>query len=451
MRFSELDGARVGVWGLGRETRSLIDQLRRRVPGATISAVVDDAPISPEDAASFGAETTIASGAGIADALLGCGVVVRSPGVSIYGPAAQALRQAGVPLTTATSLWLAEDPTRNAVAVTGTKGKSTTSLLIAHLARSAGLAVELAGNVGRPALDLLDEPPADLYVVELSSYQIADLASAARVVVVTNLYSEHLPWHGSFEAYRDDKLRLLTLPGVERIVANARDRGLDAALAAAEAPILAFGAPGGYDLTGAGIVDGDRVALARSEFPLPGDHNALNVCAALEALRALGIPEPPLPQALDGFVALPHRLEVIGDHHGLLWVNDSISTTPESTVAGLDSFARSPSITLIAGGLDRGQDFGELGQVLARRQARLVTLRDTGPKIAEAALAAGLAADHVAAATTLEQAVEIARRDSPLGATVLLSPAGASQPHFKDFEARGEAFRQLVATDRQDA
>lgn len=444
MRFSELDGARIGVWGIGRETRSLIHQLGQRLPGARIAAVVDDAPIPAEVAAGFGEGVTFASGDGIAEALLACDVVIRSPGVSIYGPAARAVRDAGIPMTTATSLWLAEDPGRNVVGITGTKGKSTTSLLTAHLARAAGLRVELAGNVGRPALDLLDEPPADLYVVELSSYQIADLTQGPRVAVATNLYSEHLPWHGDFATYRADKLRLLALPGVERVVANGRDRGLDAALEAATAPVARFGQPGGYDLTAAGIVDEGRLVLARADFPLPGDHNALNVCAALETLRALGIAEPSLPGALHGFKPLPHRLEVIGERDALRWVNDSISTTPESTVAGLRSFEGAPAITLIAGGLDRGQDFRVLGEELARRDARLVTLRDTGSKIAEAALGAGLPADRILTAESIEEAVDLAREASPAGATILLSPAGASQPHFRDFEARGEAFRRHV-------
>ncbi|MDO9357142.1 MAG: UDP-N-acetylmuramoyl-L-alanine--D-glutamate ligase [Solirubrobacteraceae bacterium] len=445
MNFSALDGRRIGVWGLGRETLSLIDQLRRRLPAARVTVIVDDQPVDLARARDLaGPDVTVASGDDLAAALLTCDVVVRSPGVSIYGPAATAVREAGIPLTTATALWMAEDRARPAIAITGTKGKSTTSLLTAHLARASGLGVELAGNVGRPALDLLDEAPADLYVIELSSYQTADLAQGARVVVLTNLYSEHLPWHGSFEAYFHDKLRLATLPGVETVVASGRDRGLDDALSATTAAVNRFGVPGGYDLTERGIVDGDRLVLARADLPLPGDHNALNVCAALEALRAFGIAEPPLPEALRGFRPLPHRLEVIGESGGLTWVNDSISTTPESTVAGLDSFSGAASLTLIAGGLDRGQDFAGLGRVLAQRAIRLITLRDTGPKLAAAASEAGLPADLIASAATVEEAVAVARRESTSGATVLLSPAGASQPHFKDFEARGEAFREAV-------
>jgi UDP-N-acetylmuramoylalanine--D-glutamate ligase len=449
MRFSELDGKQIGIWGLGRETRSLIDQLGRRLPGASVAVVADDAGAA-DVVDVLGTGVRVVSGDDIAPALLQCDVVIRSPGVSIYGPAAFAIRAAGVPMTTATSLWMSEHPARPVIGVTGTKGKSTTSLLVAHLARAAGLTVELAGNVGRPALDLLDEPTPDLYVLELSSYQLADLADGPRVAVFTNLYSEHLPWHGTYAAYCRDKLRMAALPGVQRVVASALDAeladGLDLALAATldPAPISWFGRTPGYEVTAAGIERDGRSYLLRDAFPLPGDHNALNVCAALAALEAFGIDEPALPAGIAGFRGLPHRLEVLGDHGGLIWVNDSISTTPESTLAGLSSFSTTENITLLAGGLDRGQDFTALGAELARRKARLITLRDTGPQIAEAARAAGLAGHLIADAGTLERAVELARDATPEGGVVLLSPAGASQPHYVDFERRGDELRALV-------
>src|SRR5208282_2576713 len=160
VRFSELDGANIGVWGAGLEIGSFAAQLARRLPGARIAVAAFDAPPAGD----------------VLAALAACDVVVRSPGVSSHRPELRALRQSGVPVTTATALWLSERGGRGVIGVTGTKGKSTTAALAYHLAREAGCDVELAGNIGVPALDLLDREP-QLAVLELSSYQIADLGA----------------------------------------------------------------------------------------------------------------------------------------------------------------------------------------------------------------------------------------------------------------------------------
>ena len=203
LRFSELDGANIGVWGAGREISSLAAQLARHLPRARIAVVALDSDPGGDVCGTLGApDAHLATGAEIVGALAGCELVVRSPGVSIYRPELCALRAAGIPVTTATALWLAEREGRGVIAVTGTKGKSTTAALLAHLARASGQAVALAGNIGVPALDLLDRPPTETAVVELSSYQIADLEIGPEVAVITNLFREHTDWHGSEEAYR---------------------------------------------------------------------------------------------------------------------------------------------------------------------------------------------------------------------------------------------------------
>lgn len=501
MRFSELDGAAVGVWGAGREIASFARQLERRLPAARIAAIAADArPDGSVDdgvralAAATGAQ--IVSGPAAVEALAACDAVVRSPGVSIHRPELFALRAGGTPVTTATSLWLAERGGAGVIGVTGTKGKSTTAALIAHLARAAGVATDLAGNIGVPALDLLDAPPSELAVIELSSYQIADLATGAEVAVVTNLYREHVDWHGSEEAYQADKLRLLTLPGVRVAVVGAVD-GEGAAAgggalggdAAAEAARIAgdaraatvargagvalapFGGPGGWHVTAAGIARGVGAGAASAEqpaggavvptdaLPLRGAHNARNLCTALTALEAAGIALPPLPQALDGFRALPHRLEPVDERDGLLFVDDSISTTPESAVAALDSYA-DRAVVLLAGGQDRSQDYAPLGRALAARGAAVVGLPSTGERVVAAARAAGVPPARALVAGGMEEAVALARelaaqlsaRPSDradaaapdAAAVVLLSPAAPSYDFYRDFIARGERFRAAV-------
>jgi UDP-N-acetylmuramoylalanine--D-glutamate ligase len=451
MRFSELDGARIGVWGAGREVGSFADQLARRLPSARIVVAAFDTPPADDVRDTLRAPAArIVSGEDAVAALAGCEVVVRSPGVSVYRPELRALREAGVRVTTATALWLAERGGQGVIGVTGTKGKSTTAALAFHLARAAGRTAELAGNIGAPALDLLDRPPAQVTVVELSSFQIADLETGPEVALVTNLFREHSDWHGSEEAYRTDKLRLLGLPGVRVAVLNARDEQLALAVADIARPgveMIRYGVPGGWDVLAEGIAHGGELIAPSAELPLPGEHNALNLCGALTALAALGVAPPPLPESLLGFRPLPHRLETVAEREGVLWVNDSISTTPESTLAALRSFP-GREVVLIGGGQDRGQDYAQLGEVLAETGASVIGVPSTGARLIAAARVAGVPATRAIEAADMREAVTRAHALGRAGSVVLLSPAAPSYDHYRDFEERGERFRALAESHR---
>jgi UDP-N-acetylmuramoyl-L-alanine---L-glutamate ligase len=470
MRFSELDGAHVGVYGAGREIASFAAQLARRLPSARITVAAFDAPpardvretLRAPDARVVVAGAGGAGNAGVAGgdmagagdgsgdpelvaALSACDVVVRSPGVSVYRPELRAVREAGAPVTTATSLWLAEHGGEGVVGVTGTKGKSTTAALVAHLARAAGRTARLAGNIGVPALDLLDEEPADVTVVELSSYHTADLATGPEVALVTSLFREHTDWHGSEAAYRADKLRLLGLPGVRVAVVNWRDERLREELASMQLPaVVRYGVPEGWDALADGVALRGEPRASGSELPLRGEHNALNLCGALAALGTLEI-EPALPSSLEGFQPLAHRLQPVAECDGALWVDDSISTTPESTLAALASFP-GRELILIGGGQDRGQDYAQLGRVLAELGATVIGVPTTGPRLLAAARDAGTPTERALVAADLREAVALARDVAAArrGAVVLLSPAAPSYDNYSDFEQRGEHFRELV-------
>lgn len=427
MRFSALDGLKIGVWGAGLETRSFARHVAERLPRASIPVVVleEDAD-APE--LTDGAQTVDAAGA--AAALAGCDLVVRSPGVSIYRPELRGLRTA-----TPTGLWMAEREGRNVIGVTATKGKSTTSKLIAHLVAAAGVDVRLGGNIGAPALDLLDDDA--LAVIELSSYQVADLEAGPGVAMVSNVYTEHIPWHGTVEAYRSDKLRLLTLPGVKRCVLNATAPLVMAAPRATE-DVLTFGAVPGWHVDEDGsVVRGEQVI---TRLPLIGRHNALNVCGALTALEALEIALSDPESALADFVGLDHRLQIIHEADGVTWVDDSISTEPEAAKFAIESFPDA-SIVLIGGGFEREQDYTALGAALAERGAHVIGLPDTGTRLVEAVLAAGGDARMVA---DLPAAVAAARVAARPGSVVLLSPAAPSFNTHENFGARGDHFRDLA-------
>ena len=443
MRFSELEGASVGVWGAGREIGSFARQLARRLPTAQIVAVAFDSPPSPTEREALGpSDPRIVSAPESLEAMSGCTVVVRSPGVSTYRPELLALRAAGVPVTTATSLWLAEHGAAGVIGITGTKGKSTTAALAFHIARAAGVRVRLAGNIGVPALDLLDEQePGELVVLELSSYQIADLQTGPEVALITNLFREHTDWHGSEEAYIADKLRLLELPGVRAAVLNARDERLAALSPPLE--LHRYGQCEGWHVEQGGLALGGRRMLESEELPLRGEHNALNLCGALSALEAIPIELPTLAPALADFTALPHRLQPILERGGVSWIDDSISTTPESSIAALASFA-GPNVVLIAGGQDRGQDYTSLARALAASGAAVIGVPTTGARLIADALAAGVAPSRARQVADLAAAVALAAEMAEPGNVVLLSPAAPSYDNYRDFEARGARFRELV-------
>lgn len=406
MRFSELDGRQIALWGVGRETNAFRAQLEQRLPGATITATIDDS--IPESEARA--------------VLAAADVLVRSPGVSIYKPLIREAIEGGTTVTTATALWLAERGGEHVIGVTGTKGKSTTATVIAYLLGQV-MPVELAGNIGRPVIELLD---LDLdagvggnliwVVCELSSYQIADLTVGPEVAVLTNLSREHTDWHGSEERYRADKLRLFELPGVR-------------------AAVRPFGDRGGWELV-----------VAPEQIPLRGRHNAENVAAAIAAIEAAGLPLPQLPQALAGLAALPHRLQTVhADASGIEWIDDSISTTPESTIAALEAFADRP-LVLIAGGSDREQDYARLAEALAARVAAttLILLPDTGAAVAAAAASHGFAEDRMSTAGDMREATQLARTLAADGGVVLLSPAAPSFSQYANFEERGDDFAALA-------
>ncbi len=404
MKFSELDGRRIALWGLGRETRALRSQLERHLPQTPIMAVIDD-------------DTPVAR---VREVLAQADVLVRSPGVSIYKPL---IREAPIPVTTPTGLWMAQRGGHHVIGVTGTKGKSTTATVIAHLLRAAGTPVELAGNIGRPVIELLDTPLDTWVVCELSSYQIADLEVGPEVAVMTNLYREHTDWHGSEAQYRADKLRIFDLPGVRTAVRPLGDRG-------------------GWrvDVDG-GIRQGTELIVPPAALPLRGRHNAQNVATALNALTLAGLPVPPLPGSLRDLQALPHRLQTVHTSAGgIEWVDDSISTTPESTIAALEAFAGRP-VVLLAGGSDRTQRYEQLGEVLARRpDTELIVLPQTGEAIAQAAARHGLAAGRISTAAAMRQATRLAAELATHDAVILLSPAAPSYNAYRNFEQRGEDF-----------
>jgi UDP-N-acetylmuramoyl-L-alanine---L-glutamate ligase len=448
------EGGRIALWGWGREGRAAHRALRARLPALPLTLLCDGDEAAQARAAG---DRLLAVETGVtAESLARFTVVVKSPGISPYRPEAQAAAARGTRFVGGTALWFAEHAgaggiVPGSVCITGTKGKSTTTALLAHLLRAGRHCTALAGNIGLPLLELLDPQPApDYWAIELSSYQTGDVAdSGARpqVAVVTNLFPEHLDWHGSEARYLADKLRLVTDARPEVAVLNAADPRL-AALELPDSRVHWYGREDGWHLRGDRLHRGDEPVLDTAGLPLPGRHNRGNLCAVLAAIDALGMDAAELAPHAAGFVPLPHRLQSLGMRDGIEYVDDSISTTPHASLAALECFRGQP-LALLAGGHDRGLDWQDFADaVAARPPAAIVTMGASGPRIH--ALLAPLAGDAgfaLHATADLPEAVAAARAALPDGGVVLLSPGAPSFGAYRDYTERGRHFAALAGFD----
>ena len=281
-------------------------------------------------------------------------------------------------------------------------------------------------------------------MLELSSYQIADLQASPTIALVTNLYVDHTPWHGSVERYHADKLRLIANPATIAVL-NANSEKL-VAKAGARANALWYGRDDGYH------VRDDRLMwksqeIDTSTFPLRGAHNLENLAAACTICDLVGVTSVRERVNLSGFAQLRHRLEEFRGREGRLCVNDSISTVPEATLVALGAYS-DRKIALFLGGTDRGQDHGALVDHLARAAniACVILLPDTGARIAQEMKSRAFAFPVIGAAS-LADGVAIAFANAAQDAVLLLSPAAPSFGHFRDFEERGDRFIALCGGD----
>jgi UDP-N-acetylmuramoylalanine--D-glutamate ligase len=453
MRFADLSGRRIVVFGAGSEGLSAVRALATR--GLARGAVlVEDDDVTRERAAARVAcgpgtvpDVPVLGGAAGRAAIADAEVVVLSPGVPWRRDDVRVLL-GDAALTNPMDLALSElaDSERDVVAVTGSKGKSTTTALARHLLHLAGHDVEEGGNIGRPVLDLLDGVAAVL-VIEASSYQASLVTTAPRYGALTALFPEHLDWHGDVETYVADKLRLFEGPALRRVAVNATD---DRAVARTRSlPCTPYGTADAVHHRDGRLFHGAR-RLTSVVPQLVGDHNLLNAAGALTAAAFVDPGVLDRPELLDEWLAtfhpLPHRLETVARAGGVEYVDDSIATSPDATIAALDAFADRP-VTLLAGGHDRSLPFDGLAAALVRRDAPtlVLTMPTSGGRLADLLDAAPRAAHvEVERCESLADAVARAVERTPDGGVVLLSPAAASYDRFTSYVHRGAEFRRLV-------
>ncbi|MFT4256629.1 MAG: UDP-N-acetylmuramoyl-L-alanine--D-glutamate ligase [Pseudoxanthomonas sp.] len=454
MKFSQLEPLNVALWGWGREGHAAYRAIRARAASTPLTLFCASDEV--DDANALGdANLHVETDAGAAR-LSAFDVVVKSPGISPYKPEAMIAAANGTRFIGGTALWFAERAdaggfVANAACVTGTKGKSTTTALLAHLLRAGGHRTALAGNIGLPLLEVLDpQPPPEYWAIELSSYQTRDVArSGARpqVALVLNIFPEHLDWHGSHARYVEDKLALVTEGKPRVAVLNAADPFLSA-LQLPDSEVRWFNREDGWHLRGDDLYRGDAFVMDTLAVPLPGRHNRGNLCAALAAIDALGVEALPLARAALAFKPLPHRLQTLGERDGCAFVNDSISTTPHATLAALDCFRDWP-VAVLVGGHDRGLPWQDFADEVGRHPPRaIVTMGANGPRIHE--LLAPLARRglfKLAAAHDLAEAVMQAKPLLAGEGVILLSPGAPSFGAYKDYVARGRHFAELGGFD----
>jgi UDP-N-acetylmuramoylalanine--D-glutamate ligase len=364
----------------------------------------------------------------LATSIYGFDGVVVSPGVPLNThPIAERARQAKIPVIGDIELFAQARstlPPHKVVGITGTNGKSTTTALIHHIVKSAGIPALLGGNIGLPILAQEPLPEGGVYVLELSSYQI-DLTRSldCDVSVLLNVTPDHLDRYDGIEDYAASKARLFAMQSPEHVAVVATDDDYTRAIAG--------------QLTGERILVSYEDVKDQSNWPsLQGPHNAQNVAAAAAAAQALGIADEAIADALTTYPGLPHRMERVAEKRGVLFVNDSKATNPTSTAPALAAY---PAVHWILGGLPKSNDLDACEPYLDHVRSAY-TIGEAGPMFAQ------LLSDKVPVSEcgVLDKAVGAAAKAALPGEVVLLSPACASFDQFKDYEARGEAFRAAV-------
>jgi len=369
------------VYGLARSGRSAAERLD--------DPVLVDRSLGNEDDLSL---------------LDGVEVVVKSPGVPGEAPLVAAARERGIPVWSEIELGYRLLPDAKFVGVTGTNGKTTTAELLGTIFRAAGRDVAVAGNVGTP---LTSVHSADWVVCELSSFQLEDVHEmSCDVAVLLNLEPDHIDRHGSFEAYRDAKLRIF-----ERSRAQVVPRGL--------------GLPG---------IEFSADDELPAEPLIRGAHNRENAAAATAAARAAGIADEHIAAGLLTFPGVPHRLELMGERDGVRYVNDSKATNVPAALRAIAAYADAP-VHLILGGSPKGEDFAPLAAAIGANVKSVHLIGEEAERLGE--VIDGYRDGD------LETAVAHAARLAQPGDVVLLSPACASYDQFANFEERGDAFRRL--------
>ena len=441
--MKQLQPEAVLVVGLGTTGLSCVRYLHERGHRITVA---DNRPVPPMLDAVREQFPDVAVHTGPWDARLfrEADLLVVSPGLSLREPVIAEAIASGAPAIGDIELF-ARAATAPVIAITGANGKSTVTSLVGEMCREAGLDVAVGGNIGIPALDLLRQPEPSVYVLELSSFQLETTSSLnARAATVLNITPDHMDRYRDLAEYTAAKERIFRGDGL--MVLN-RDDPRVTAMRQTGRRTVHFGLQAPRDDSDYGLLRrgqeewlarGVHAFMACTEIRLAGRHNLANVLAAAALAQAVEVPFDAIRRALARFTGLHHRTEVVADHAGVLWINDSKGTNVGATVAALNGMDR--PVILIAGGDGKGADFSELRDAV-KSHVRAIVLIGRDAPLLQAALG-DLA--HCVRSADMKSAVHEAARLARSGDVVLLSPACASLDMYRNYEHRGQVFRDAV-------
>lgn len=403
-----LNGKSILILGFGREGKSTYEFIKKYVKYTSLG-IADKNEIKVPEKVYFGENYL--------DAVLEYDVVIKSPGIPFFG-----IENEKAIITSQTDLILKANR-ENVIGVTGTKGKSTTTTLIFNILNQAGKDVRLIGNIGVPPLSCLDDINDDtILVCEMSSHQLENLTVSPHIAVILNIFEEHLDHYNSYEDYQLAKVNVFRYQNSNDVVVYNMENKLVKDYVEKYAKGEKIGFPYEYDV----------------ETALLGEHNKKNVMAARLVAKQFRVDEEDIKHTVKNFSGLAHRLEFVGEFNGVKYYNDSISTIPEATINAIKSIENVN--TVIIGGMDRGIHYDEFATYLENSGVENIILAyDTGKRIYEK-----MNNGKAILVKDLEEAVEVAKKVTKKGMACLLSPAAASYGFFKNFEERGERFKELI-------
>ena len=449
-----LKDRKVAIIGVGISNVPLLDYMHKVGAKVTVfeNKMMED--ISPEilkKIQAYGMEYFF--GPGNLQNLVGFDIIFRSPICLPTVPELQEEAKRGAIITTEIEMLMKLCPGKM-IGITGSDGKTTTTTLVYEILKNNGYSCYLGGNIGFPLFTKLGEmTPEDIVVLELSSFQLMGMEVSPDIAVITNISPNHLNVHKDYDEYIDAKKNIFKYQNKDGIVVLNYDNPITRAAGnEAEGKVVYFSSKNKLD--DGIIVDHDvikeckdklrRHILNTNEVALRGTHNYENICAALPATQSL-VPIEDAVKAVKNFKGVQHRLELVRELDGVKWYNDSIGTSPTRTIAGLKSFEE--RIVLIAGGYDKHLDYKPIAVPILEKVDVLILIGDTGPKIFDAVKEEAEKQGKnipIHMCDTFEDIVKVAKKVAKPGQIVLFSPASASFDMFKNFEERGNKFKELV-------
>lgn len=436
MRSGDAGTSRLGIWGFGIEGRAALTAL-----ASTFASVVVFDEYANSTATDPIAGVDFYQGVAHIHELLNCDLVVVSPGVPSTHPFLAELKSSRAKLISGSSLWLERNAQRT-IGVTGTKGKSTTAALIHHIFGCAEVDSVLAGNIGIPLIGVQQDER--LVVAELSSYQCWWITRSPRVAVVTNLFEEHLSWHGNLRNYWQAKARIAAF-GAEFLICDTltweKLKSANRYANRTSTLLIQESGPGIITQDGTPVLSiEDLPASLRRRHLLPSVRAAVLAASIFVDTTMLS---SVLRSALHEFKQLPHRLEVVGTVGGVTWVDDTLSTTPQSVIVAIQSFQPNRTVVIV-GGQDRGISYEPLNDFLISNSEAIDVI--TIPTNGRSAVAAfrEVRPNKVHEATSLREAVTLASKIAPLGSRVVLSPGAPSFDFYKNYHAKSAEFRDAI-------